>query len=118
MKELIIIVYKISVAGLNREQSEVAIYSLIDAYTLRYDFELKDNYIIREVWIPLGEGDGQTDVKVIYPVTQSYSFTPEVNDLVAEISDKIKNDPSNGFRHQWDRLVRELKLRKINTIDE
>ena len=28
------------------------------------------------------------------------------------ISDKIKNDPTNGFRTQWNRLVRELKLRK------
>ncbi len=72
MKELIIIVYKISVAGLTRQQ-------------------------------------------VIYPITQSYSFTPEVNDLIVEISDKIKNDPTNGFRTQWNRLVRELKLIKISS---
>ena len=116
MKELIIIVYKINFGGYTTQQAEESMRQLIDAYNLRDDLEIKENYIIREIWLPIV--DGETDVKVIYPITQSYSFTPEINDLVAEISDKIKNDPSNGFRHQWDRLVRELKLRKINsTID-
>ena len=32
---------------------------------------------------------------------------------VAEISEEIKNDPTNKFRHQWDRLIKEIKLRKI-----
>jgi hypothetical protein len=115
MKELIIIVYKISVAGLTRQQAEQSMSQIIAQYNLTEDLELKaNNYLIREIWLPLGDG-GETDVKVIYPITQNYSFTPEVNDLVAEISDKIKNDPTNGFRTQWNRLVRELKLIKISS---
>lgn len=115
MKELIIIVYKINVGGINRSQAEEYMSALVATYSLKDDLELQANdYLIREVWIPI---DGETDVKVIYPVTQNYTFTPVVNDLIEEISDKIKNDPTNGLKNQWNRLVRELKLRKINTIE-
>lgn len=116
MKELIIIVYKINVGGYSRQQSEDYMSALVAAYNLKDDLELKDNnYLIREIWLPT---DNETDVKVIYPVIQNYAFTPVVNDLIEEISDKIKTDPTNGFRTQWNRLVRELKLGKINSQNE
>jgi len=116
MKELIIIVYKVNISGFSRQQAQDYMKELMDFYNLKDDIELKsNNYLIREIWLPLGDNDGgQTDVKIIYPITQSYAFSPEVNDLVVDISDRIKNDSTNGFKHQWEKLVRELKLRKIN----
>ena len=112
MKELIIIVYKINFGGYTTQQAEESMRQLIDAYNLRDDLEIKENYIIREIWLPIV--DGETDVKVIYPITQSYSFTPEINDLVEEISNKIKEDPTNTLSQHWKRLIRELKLKKIS----
>jgi len=111
VKELIIIVYKIGADGYTRDQAEYYISQLKDAYNLTDDQELKENYMIREIWLPT---ISDTDVKVIYPIVQNYSFTPVVNDLIEEISEEIKNDPTNKFRHQWDRLIKEIKLRKIN----
>ena len=112
MKELIIIVYKINVDGYTTQRTEEIMHELINSYGLKDDLELiANNYIIREIWLPSIE----TDVKVIYPITQSYAFTPEVNDLIVEISDKIKSDSTNGLKYQWERLVRELKLRKISS---
>lgn len=112
-KELLIIVYKINVAGLTRAQAEQGMTQLIEAYSLRDDEELKDDYIIREIFLPIHDGGGETDVKIIYPIPK-YSISPEINDLVSEISNKIKEDPNNQFRSQWEKLVRELKLRKLN----
>jgi hypothetical protein len=77
-------------------------------YHLSNDEELKKDYHIREIYLPCEK----TDVKIIYPIPK-YTISPEINDLVAEITNKIKEDPTNGFRNQWERLVRELKLRKI-----
>jgi len=120
MKELIIIVYRINISGYTRQAAEECMRELMNLYNLRDDLELKsNNYLIREIWLPI-ENDSmnngnQTDVKVIYPISQSYAFTPEVNDLITEITDKISNDPTNGFRHQWNSLVRELKLKRINS---
>ena len=113
-KELLIIVYKINVAGLTRQQAEQGMFDLIETYSLRNDEELKDDYIIREIFLPIRDGDnGDTDVKIIYPIPK-YSISPDINDLVSEISNKIKEDPTNQFRSQWEKLVRELKLRKLN----
>lgn len=112
-KELLIIVYKISVAGLTRAQAEQGMTQLIELYSLRDDEELKKNYIIREIFLPLSDGGGETNVEVIYP-KPIYNLSPTIDDLVTEISDKIKEDPNNIFRSQWEKLVRELKLRKLN----
>lgn len=46
-KELLIIVYKISIAGYTRQQGIEIISSIIDNYSLKNDEELKENYIIR-----------------------------------------------------------------------
>lgn len=111
-KQLIIIVYKICVSGLTRQQMENHMKSIYDTFSLRDDIELKDNYIIREIFIPVSEGCGETDVKIIYP--QPTYISPEINKLVDEITLKIKEDPSNALKNQWERLVRELKLKKLN----
>jgi len=108
MKELIIIVYKINVAGLSRQSAEQAMAQAKNC-SLKNDEELKENYIIREIFIPV---EHHTDIKVIYPVPNYTS--PELDELVKEISEKIKEDPSNMLKSQWNRLVRELKIRKLN----
>jgi len=110
MKELIIIVYKINVEGQNRSTVEQMISNLHSAYSLTDDNELKENYIIREMWLPVEQ---QSDIQVIYPVPR-YTTSPEINDLVEEISNRIKEDPTNTLSQHWKKLVRELKLRKIN----
>ena len=112
MKELIIIVYKINVDGQTRQQADQAMKNIYTAYNLKNDKELKDNYIIREIYLPII--DSPTDVKVIYPIPR-YTTSPEINDLVNEISNKIKNDPTNDLTNSWIKLVRELKLRKLET---
>ena len=109
MKELIIIVYKID---RNLSSSECdQIIDVIRELGLSTDEEIKENYIIKEIIIP----GNKTDVKIIYP-TPKYTISPEINDLISEITDKIKNDPTNQLKLQWDRLARELKLRKINSL--
>ena len=112
-KELLIIVYKINIAGLTSAQAAQHLHSTVDTFSLRNDEELKDDYIIREIFLPLRDGEGDSDVKIIYPMPR-YAISPEINELVSEISNKIKEDPSNQFKSQWDRLIRELKLRKLN----
>ena len=115
-KELIIIVYKFNVDGLTSQQAEQQIHQFISEINLSEDEELKEDYIIREIYLPVKNGD-KTDVKIIYPVPR-YTTSPEINELVSDISNKIKEDPSNAFKLQWERLVRELKIRKLNNIDE
>jgi len=114
-KELIIIVYRITVNGLTRQQAQQSIHDLMTTYKLTDDPELKDDYIIREIWLPVMEG--QSEVKVIYPISR-YTTSPELNDLVKEVSNNIKNDPTNSFKKEWDRIVRDIKLRKIDIINE
>ena len=113
MKELIIILYKLYVGDLTRQQAEQNMQNLIETISLSRDEELKENYIIREIFLPVTKG--QTDVKIIFPVPR-YTTSPEINELVTEISDKIKKDPSNVLNSHWERLVRELKLRKIENL--
>jgi len=84
----------------------------VENFSLKDDEELKDNYIIREIFLPTREGDGETDVKIIYPIPNYVS--PELNELANEISEKIKNDPTNTIKPQWDRIVRQLKIQKLN----
>ncbi len=112
-KELLIIVYKISIAGYTKQQGIEIISSIIDNYSLKNDEELKENYIIREIFLPLYDGGGETNVEVIYP-KPIYNISPTIDDLVTEISNKIEEDPNNQFKSQWNKLVRELKIRKLN----
>jgi hypothetical protein len=115
MKELIIIVYKINVNGQSAQRAEQNMHSIMENYSFTNDEELKKDYTIREIYLPTEHEP--TDVKIIYPVPR-YVTSPEINDLVEEISNKIKEDANGGLKQQWERLVRELKLRKLNNTFE
>lgn len=112
-KELIIIVYKVNVKNMSIQSAEEYLQSMIKNFSLSNDEYLKENYAIKEIFLPIVEDRGETDVKVIYPIPK-YTTSPEINNLVNEISLKIKEDPTNVLKSHWERLVRELKLRKIN----
>ena len=111
MKQLIIISYKINVDEMSRDSIVEYFNNIQDVYSLKNDEELKENYIVREFFIPVYNGQ-QTDIQVIYP-TPNY-VSPELNKLADEISIKIKEDPTNKLKQQWERLVRELKLKKLS----
>jgi hypothetical protein len=114
-KELIIIVYRINVEGLTRQQAELQIHAFMESYNMRNDPELIDDYIIREIWLPTQ--DGISDVKIIYPISK-YSRSVELDELVDEITKKIDKNPNGTLTKNWERLVRELKLSKINLNSE
>ena len=63
-KELIILLFKIDVQGLTRQQVEEQIYQLMKDYEFE---DLKNDYNIKQIWLPTR---GTTDVKVIYPVAE------------------------------------------------
>jgi len=111
MKQLLIIVYKLQVGGFSHQHVESYMKAFIELYSLREDEELKKNYIIREVFLPIREGDGVSDIQVIYP--QPKYVSPDVNELINEITQRIKDDPKNELKGQWERLIRELKLRNL-----
>lgn len=55
--------------------------------TLCNDDELKENYIIREIWLPNLHNNETSEVNVIYPVSPykiseiTYVQSPEINKL-------------------------------------
>lgn len=114
-KELIIIVYKFNIAGLTRQQAEQQTYEMMKEYCMSGDEDLKENYIIKEIWLPITEG--QTDVKIIYPIPQ-YTQNIELEELVKNVSENMKKYPDTGLVNDWNKIVRSLKLRKINLDDE
>lgn len=73
--------------------------------------EIKDKYIIRKIWLPVR--GAPSDINVIYPIPR-YTTSPEINELVQEISDRIKNDPDNLLKVHWQKLVRELKIKNLD----
>lgn len=107
-KELIIIVYKIGIGGLTKQQYEEQVKNIMNICSFSKDEELKENYIIREIWIPTTD---DSDVKIIYPVTPQSDYN--LMDLSAEISKRIKESPDETLKRCWDNLVRELKLKSI-----
>ena len=103
-KELLIIVYKINIQGLTRQVAQQQI-SEFAQYSLRNDEELKEHYTIREILLPIYEG--QSDVKIIYPVFLS--------DEIKELEKLIKKHQYNiQLVKDWKNLVRSLKLRKLD----
>jgi len=110
-KELLIIVFKINVQSLTRQQAQQQIYEFMQSNTLSSDEELKENYTIREIWLPIT--DGQSDVKVIYPIPQ-YSQNIELEELVKTISENMKKYPDSALTNDWKKLVRSLKLKKLD----
>jgi hypothetical protein len=89
MKQLIIIVYKINVDGLSRSRVDEQIDILNHSYSLTKDEELKNDYIIREIWLPITESP--SDVKVIYPVTLD---NEQLEDLINDLKVGLINDRS------------------------
>jgi hypothetical protein len=106
-KELLIIVYKINIANLTRQHAEEQMQRLISLFNLSKDEDLKEDYHIREIWLPITEG--QSDVKVIYPVIHK----TEMSELIDEIDSRMENVSDNSITTGWKKLIRELKLRKI-----
>lgn len=108
-KELIIILYKINIAGYSSLHTEEFINIFINSCSLRNDEELKENYTIREIFLPIK--NGESDVHVIYPVTSTSNY---INDLVNNINQKIKDENvSDYLKKDWYQLLRELKFRFI-----
>lgn len=108
-KELLIIVYKINVGGFSSVQAQEVIHRYVENCSLRNDEELKENYMIREIFMPINNGD--SDVQVIYPISPSSS---EIHDLIKEINEKMYSEPiSDDFKKSWKNLLRELKIRNL-----
>lgn len=114
MKELIIILYKIDVGNMPKIQAEQQISQLMEAYSFSKDEELKENYLIREIWLPIrSDSGGESDVKVIYPTSNSNA---DFNNLVVEVSKRIKESPNDTLKRHWNQIVRELKLKNLEVI--
>ena len=111
MKQLLIIAYKINIDGLSKSQVQEYFSEMEAIFSLKNDEELKENYIIREFFIAVHNAQ-DTDIQVIYPIPNYVS--PELNKLIDDISHQIKEDPTNKFKQQWERLVRELKIKRLN----
>ena len=105
-KELIILKYKINVSNLSASR----VINECMKNSIGNSEDLKDNYIIKEIFVPVNEGN--SDVEIIYPIPQ-YTTSPEINKLVDEITESIKNDPDKLMK-QWNKLVRELKIRQLS----
>lgn len=114
MKELIIMVFKIDVEGLSRQQAEQQILQLMKEYDFNEDDDIKDDYIIKQIWLPT---HGITDVKVIYPIPNVVK-SAELEELVQEITQNINKNPDGILAKNWDRLLRELKLSKLNKLSD
>jgi len=108
-KELIILKYKINVSNLSASRGQEIINECMKN-SIGNSEDLKDNYIIKEIFVPVNEGN--SDVEIIYPIPQ-YTTSPEINKLVDEITESIKNDPDKLMK-QWNKLVRELKIRQLS----
>lgn len=108
-KELLIIVYKINIAGLSPQSADSLISNFIENCKLRFDDELKEDYIIREIYIPIQNGD--TDVQIIYPL----ALSGDSYKLIKDINNKIENDMiDEETKIYWKKLLRELKIKSLN----
>lgn len=86
-KQLIIIVYKINVEGLTRQEGEQYLTQVNEFNSLINDEELKEKYIIKEIWLPVTT---ETDVKVVYPVSLN---SEEIENLITNFKNNlIKNN--------------------------
>jgi hypothetical protein len=82
-KQLIIIVYKINIDGLSKALVVQHIAQLHQLNSLINDEELKENFLIREIWLPVTT---ETDVKVIYPLSlNDEQMENLINDLKSNI---------------------------------
>jgi hypothetical protein len=104
MKELIILVYKISTKNRTKENWKYEVQTL-QHYGLSNDEELKENYIIREIILPV---EGDSDIQVIYPNNKHTSLEY----YLSEIEDKIGDNEE--LKSYWNKILRQIKLRKLN----
>jgi hypothetical protein len=65
MRKLIIRLFRINVAGSSRQQAEQQLYELIKEYGPKLKDDIKENYHIEDIWLPITQGDSKVDV--IYP---------------------------------------------------
>lgn len=105
-KELIIIVYKINIHNLSSADVAKTIHQLSET-GLSKDDELKNNYYIRELYIPII--DQPTDIKIIYPIIDN---SIESSELIKEISNLVEENDT-GFKTEWLKLLRNIKMRKL-----
>lgn len=110
-KELLIILYKLNVEGMSRDSVEEYFSNFIDEYSLKNDIELKDKYIIREIYLPV---EGQSsNVKVIYPV-KSHKNDYNLSELITSVSDEVEQSTSEKLKNDWNQLLREIKIRNLS----
>lgn len=101
-KELIIMVFKIDIQGLTRQEAQHQIYQLMK----EYEFEdLKDDYNIKQIWLPT---QGVTDVKVIYPVSGIFD-----SKLIKEIEDVVSEYPDSTLTEGLNKILSEIKTKEI-----
>jgi len=101
-KELIIMVFKIDVEGLTRQEAEQHTSHLIKLYNFD-DEELKNNYIIKQIWLPIR---GESDVKIIYP---DIRFDDK---LIKEIEDAISEHPDSPITERLTEILNENRTEK------
>jgi len=109
-KELIIIVFKIDINGMSKQTAEQQILQLMNQYKYDEDEELKENHVIRQIWLPTR---GNTDVKVIYPV----SGLMDNIELFREIEDAIDKYPNSSLTKGLNKILREIKLKKFKITE-
>jgi hypothetical protein len=109
-KELIIIVYKINVDGEAPKSVDRMLKDIANKYFLSQDVELKENYIIREILLPVTKTS--SDVKIIYPIPNCVK-SAELDELIEQITLKLRQNPDGFLVKNWEKLLRELKLRKL-----
>lgn len=110
-KELLIILYKLNVEGMSKASVEEYFTKIIDKYSLKNDIELKNNYIIREIYLPV---EGQSsNVKVIYPI-KSHKNDYNLSELITSVSDEVEQSTSEKLKNDWNQLLREIKIRNLS----
>lgn len=116
-KELIIILFKINISNFTQQQHDKYIEQLMSNCKFD-DVELKENYIIKQIYLPVT--NQPYDVKVIYSSNSNLSeiVNSNLSEIVKEIESNIKKYPSdNKLRKSWNNLLRELKLQKLNNTN-
>ncbi len=109
-KQLIIIVYKISVDKLTRQQAQEQMSNFMESCRLSEEEDLKEHYIIKEIWLPTQE---ETDVNVIYP-TQNQNV--ELDEIYKEMYKHIDNDPNSSTSKELNKILRSIKLKNIEKV--
>jgi hypothetical protein len=107
MKELIIIVCRINIDGLSRQQVDESFRNMIEECSLSKDDELKENYIIREIFLPIT--NEASDVKIIYPIGTKKDWNAEIKD----IDDRVKESGDDTSVRMWNKILREIKLLEL-----